>query len=54
MKLILFTIQLLAATYDWRMDYERKYRLIPPKTLRKRSYVAMSIALVACIGICLI
>lgn len=50
MELILFTIELLALTYDWRMDYERKYRLIPPKTLRKRRYVAMTIALVACIG----
>lgn len=54
MELIFFTIELLALAYDWRMDYERKYRLISPKTLRKRRYAAMTIALVACIGFYLI
>lgn len=54
MVLILFTIEFLALTYWWRMFYKAQYRLIAPKTFRKRGYVAMTIALVACIGICLI
>lgn len=54
MVLILYTIEFLALTYWWHMFYEKQYRLIPPKTLRKRGCVAMTIALVACIGICLI
>lgn len=54
MALILYTIESIALTYWWRMFYEAQYRLIVPKTLRKRGYAAMTIALVACIGICLI
>lgn len=54
MELILYTIEWLALTYWWRMYYGAQYRLIAPQTFRKRSYVAMTIAFVACIGICLI
>jgi hypothetical protein len=54
MEFILYTIELLALSYYRRMYYEQEYRLIPPKTLRKRSCAAMTIALVACIGICLV
>lgn len=54
MVLILYTIEFLALTYWWRMFYEAQYRLIIPKTLRKRGYAAMTIALVACIGIFLV
>ena len=54
MSLILFTIEWLALTYWWRMFFEKQYRLISPKTLRKRGNVAMTITLVACIVCCLI
>ena len=51
MELILYAIEFLALTYWWRMYYENQYRLIEPQTFRKRSYVAMSIAGIACMAI---
>ena len=35
------------------MYYETQYRLIAPKTFRKRETAAMTIAFVTCIAICI-